>query len=174
VKLKLPNDIKDAVIPGGNTNTVIVTPTDTPTPTVTATVTPRPKTSHDSFGGTRWPADAIIPDTWIADAARARATHHLRDIDLRLEAERFANYWASKSGGDAAKLDWKKTWINWVLRAEGARDGKTHDGRKSNAHDKFFAGAAAFIRDELAGTEPATEGDGGGSAFAPRHPLLPP
>jgi uncharacterized protein YdaU (DUF1376 family) len=179
-KSELPNDINDATIPRGNTNTVIVTPT----------VTPRPKVSKDTFGArsapaTRWPADAIIPGTWISDAARSRAAHGLPDIDLRLEAQRFVNYWASKGGRDAAKLDWSKTWINWALRAEGARNGKNaHDGKKQTAHDRFLAGAAAFIRDELAGTEtdlhtdpPAdsgAEGGGGAPAFAARHPLLPP
>lgn len=173
-KSKSHSDINDAVMPGGNANTVIVTPT----------VTPRPKVSHDTFGArsapaTRWPADAIIPDTWISDAARSRAAHGLCDIDLRLEAQRFVNYWASKSGRDAAKLDWSKTWINWTLRAQGARYGKNaHDGKKQTAHDRFFAGAAAFIRDELAGTnahaEPDAESGGGAAALTPRHPLLPP
>jgi len=30
-------------------------------------------------------------------------------------AERFRNYWTSKAGKDAAKLDWTATWRNWVI-----------------------------------------------------------
>lgn len=37
--------------------------------------------------------------------------NHLR------ETEKFRNYWAAKAGKDAAKLDWSKTWRNWLLRA---------------------------------------------------------
>jgi DNA-directed RNA polymerase delta subunit len=34
-----------------------------------------------------------------------------------LEFEKFRNYWLSKTGKDATKLDWQKTWENWLLKA---------------------------------------------------------
>jgi len=72
---------------------------------------PRPKAG-------RWPIDGVVSETWISKAETARADHKLPPIDLRLEAEKFANYWASKSGGSATKTDWERTWINWILKAE--------------------------------------------------------
>lgn len=34
------------------------------------------------------------------------------------ELEKFRNYWLAKSGKDAAKLDWSRTWQNWMLNAQ--------------------------------------------------------
>lgn len=71
----------------------------------------------------RWPSDAIVPENWIEAGHAARARHSLPKINLAAEAEAFANYWASKSGASAAKLDWKKTWTNWCLNAKGKSHG---------------------------------------------------
>ncbi len=71
----------------------------------------------------RWPSDAIVPEDWIEAGHAARARHSLPKINLAAEAEAFANYWASKSGASAAKLDWRKTWINWTLNAKGKSHG---------------------------------------------------
>jgi hypothetical protein len=71
--------------------------------------------------GSRWPADAIVPDQWIADGVDYRRDNGHSPIDLRAEALKFANYWASKSGGGATKLDWKRTWLNWCLTAKGTQ-----------------------------------------------------
>jgi hypothetical protein len=53
-----------------------------------------------------------------------RADSNHPPIDLRAEALKFANYWASKSGGSATKLDWKRTWLNWCLTAKGTENGR--------------------------------------------------
>lgn len=76
----------------------------------------------------RWPPDAVVPDDWLENGRKLRIDHGLPEIDLRLEATQFANYWASKSGGAAAKMDWQKTWENWALKAytngQAGRSGK--------------------------------------------------
>ena len=33
------------------------------------------------------------------------------------EAECFTNYWQAKPGAQARKLDWEKTWRNWVINS---------------------------------------------------------
>ena len=38
-------------------------------------------------------------------------------VDVHLETEKFCNYWRSKAGRDATKLDWLLTWRNWMLGA---------------------------------------------------------
>lgn len=66
---------------------------------------------------TRWKADQAIPPEWLAEAQELRKTNNLHPIDLRLEAQQFANFWAAKAGADGAKLDWRATWRNWILRS---------------------------------------------------------
>lgn len=36
---------------------------------------------------------------------------------IETEAIKFRNHWTSKTGKDATKLDWSRTWQNWVLNA---------------------------------------------------------
>lgn len=79
--------------------------------------------------GVRWPADAIVPDDWLEAGELARLESQLPAVDLRAEATKFANYWASKSGGSATKVDWKRTWINWALNAHGAKNGQRNHGK---------------------------------------------
>ncbi|EJF77522.1 hypothetical protein MCQ_01509 [Candidatus Bartonella washoeensis Sb944nv] len=38
--------------------------------------------------------------------------------EAMLAAERFANFWLAKSGKDATKDDWQRTWYNWVTHPE--------------------------------------------------------
>lgn len=62
--------------------------------------------------GRRWGIDEIVPDEW-----RAKLTVEFPNVDIEMESRKFANYWASKSGKDATKIDWYKTFENWIIRA---------------------------------------------------------
>lgn len=55
-----------------------------------------------------------------AETAFAKA-QGLSDEDVNRETLKFRNHWVSKPGKDACKLDWPKTWQNWVLGAHRAR-----------------------------------------------------
>ena len=59
---------------------------------------------------TRLPADWEPSDELIAFASKERP-----DLNLRTTVMSFMNYWQAKSGKDATKLDWDKTFKNWVL-----------------------------------------------------------
>lgn len=61
--------------------------------------------------GERLPDDFTPPKDWIDWACEMR---RWEPADAREECEIFANYWQSRSGQGAVKLDWKKTWQNWV------------------------------------------------------------
>lgn len=59
-----------------------------------------------------------LPDGWyppkaVADAMKARFPH----VDLKKEHELFCNYWQGKGGREATKIDWVKTWSNWIIKA---------------------------------------------------------
>lgn len=73
--------------------------------------------------------------TWFAE--------NCRGVDGPRETEKFRNYWRSKSGKDATKLDWPATWRNWMLTAAdraGPRGPFTGANRHtSQRHDNPFA-----------------------------------
>lgn len=60
-----------------------------------------------------------IPDDFaLTDEHRAWASKNCPDIDVELHTKRFKNHWQAKSGKDATKLDWHKTWENWLLKEQ--------------------------------------------------------
>ncbi|EHK5438663.1 TPA: helix-turn-helix domain-containing protein [Aeromonas hydrophila] len=64
--------------------------------------------------GTRLSNDWVLPSEWGRWAMRETGLPRERII---LEAATFADYWQALPGAKAVKLDWEKTWRNWVRRA---------------------------------------------------------
>lgn len=61
-----------------------------------------------------------LPDDWKpSEVLRMWAKSTRPDVDLERELQLFVNYWTAKSGKDATKLDWGKTFKSWILRARG-------------------------------------------------------
>ncbi len=57
-------------------------------------------------------------DGWMPDQKHIDKIKQMRpDIDLNLEHTKFMNYWIAKTGKDASKKDWGRTWENWMLNA---------------------------------------------------------
>jgi hypothetical protein len=46
--------------------------------------------------------------------AHSKGLPHAR---IATEGEKFRNYWTAKAGRDATKIDWSRTWQNWILNA---------------------------------------------------------
>ncbi len=116
-------------------------------------VAPRPTPSR----GTRWPSHALVPGEWLEDAvAQCRQDGYLVP-DLRREAGKFERYWSSKAGSNGRKADWRKTWINWAVKAaedEHGRSGKKNGfGHKPNAHDAFLSAAAGLAGEDIQRSE---------------------
>jgi hypothetical protein len=70
------------------------------------------------------------------------------------EAERFRDYWHSKAGKDATKLDWSATWRNWCRTAADRLPRQipretAHD-RLSSSLDRAFAEEPAAHQGRLA------------------------
>lgn len=60
-----------------------------------------------------------------ADLEYAKA-RGFRLIDAKTEALKFRNYWTAKAGAGGIKLDWSRTWQNWILNSHpqnGAQNG---------------------------------------------------
>lgn len=51
------------------------------------------------------------------------------------ELRKFKNYWLSKAGADAAKLDWNRTFDNWIITAAQRRptNGRDHQPTRDTA-----------------------------------------
>lgn len=62
-------------------------------------------------------ASRIPDDFQITDDMREWAASSAQFIDIDRETESFLEYWRSKSGKDATKLDWRLTWQTWMRRS---------------------------------------------------------
>lgn len=78
--------------------------------------------------GTRWDGRPV-PDEWIEEARQIRAEAGLTEIDLRVEAASFADYWVGVAGQKGTKNDWRATWRNWARRANGRPASTGQPGR---------------------------------------------
>ena len=59
--------------------------------------------------GSRLSADFVLPDEWVAFCQQ-----HRSDLNPAIVFDGFKDYWVSKTGSAATKLDWTATWRNWV------------------------------------------------------------
>lgn len=64
---------------------------------------------------------------------------------ILMEAATFADYWQALPGAKAVKLDWEKTWRNWILRA--ASSFRTAAQRKPLANIQAAQQAAQALRE---------------------------
>jgi hypothetical protein len=63
--------------------------------------------------GTRLPED-WQPGPGLLAWAASKHPH----VSINLETEKFCNYWIAKSGANATKKNWDRTWQNWVITAD--------------------------------------------------------
>lgn len=84
---------------------------------VTADATPKPAKAPKAERGTRLPADWVLPKTWGEWATQERPAWSAEQV--RELGRSFGDYWTSKSE-KATKLDWEKTWRNWVRNQKTA------------------------------------------------------
>ncbi|WP_447779104.1 helix-turn-helix domain-containing protein [Aeromonas veronii] len=92
--------------------------------------------------GTRLPNDWFLPADWGKWASQETGWPRER---ILLEAATFADYWQSLPGAKATKLDWEKTWRNWVRRA--ASSFSTAAQRKPLANLQAAQNAAQALRE---------------------------
>lgn len=74
--------------------------------------------------GSRLPEDWEPSDRLIEWAALKASR-----VNLDRETEKFRNYWLAKSGRDATKLDWERTWQKWMLEADDRIGSRRPAGR---------------------------------------------
>ena len=94
-------------------------PTPTPTPTPTANAIDAPQSAAKKRGS-RLCDDWVLPKPW-GEWALSQFPHWSAQ-EIRTESEKFRDFWVSKSGKDAAKLDWEATWRNWCRNSKKSSD----------------------------------------------------
>lgn len=107
-----------------------------------------------------------LPEDWELPVDFREWCHEewpgIRDQFIASQADRFRDYWVSKAGRDAAKVNWLATWRNWMRRAveEAGRKSSQQRQREPKGGDVFFA-AAEFLRNEPTGHGAGVTGDWG-------------
>lgn len=92
--------------------------------------------------GTRLPNDWMLPGEWGRWAIQETGLPRER---ILMEAATFADYWQALPGAKAIKLDWEKTWRNWIRRA--ASSFRTAAQRKPLANIQAAQQAAQALRE---------------------------
>lgn len=117
--------------------------------------------------GTRLADDWVLPNHWGIEALSLGLTREA----IRIEASRFADYWRSKPGPNAKKLDWQATWRNWC-RDKSTGNPRAGPVAKPATFDKFDViarnlheyqsrnGASRSEHGDLYADEPANGGSG--------------
>lgn len=91
-----------------------------------------PPAPPDRKLGTRLP-DGWLPTRELVDWARKECPH----VDSKRETERFCDHWHAKPGKDGRKLDWGKTWRNWMRTAEDRQGPRDKPGKQQATNDQF-------------------------------------
>jgi len=71
----------------------------------------------------------LTQDWFLTKAMGEWATQERQDIDVRLVADQFKDYWISQPGQKGVKLDWDATWRNWVRNTKAQKANPADIGR---------------------------------------------
>jgi uncharacterized protein YdaU (DUF1376 family) len=76
-----------------------------------------------------------LPEDWMParDDQLFAIENGLSPERVNEELQKFRNYWLSKAGRDATKLDWSRTWQNWILNAKGPRNEQANRSYRTNS-----------------------------------------
>ena len=88
---------------------------------------------------TRLPDDWVIPykfTEWAVDQDIARE-------DIKIEADKFRDYWIGVGGQRGTKLNWEATWRNWIRNSKQIKGG--HNGQR-NSNDATLESIARAAR----------------------------
>jgi hypothetical protein len=85
-----------------------------------------------------------LSSDWTPTAADLTFCREQRpDLDPRIVADDFRDYWTAKTGAGATKLDWSATWRTWVRKERPPVGAAAPIRRPVLAADDLFTGASA-------------------------------
>jgi len=62
-----------------------------------------------------------LDDDWAPSELKGQAAEMVKlwpPGAIEREVAKFRNYWAAKPGDGGIKIDWQKTWVNWLISAD--------------------------------------------------------
>jgi hypothetical protein len=102
------------------------------------------------------PRASRLVESWRPAAASVEwARSQFPTLDLDAHTDHFVDYWMSKSGAGATKLDWDRTWKNWMRRvfsdqrSRGSRAPATTKAAQNLRVVDVFAAAEQVATQEL-------------------------
>lgn len=93
-----------------------------------------------------------LPEDWRRSEADIAWQHgeKIPDAFARLSTQAFKNYWLSKPGSAAKKLDWSRTWRTWILRDWiGLSERKREEWRQLDAERRSPQPARSAVPEAL-------------------------
>ena len=130
------------VVPNPTTGEVVDTntpTTPTPSPPSSPPFSPSPSVPVAKVckRGARLPDDWKLPVDW---QQWARVNFPATSAEaVTLEADKFRDFWCSKAGQGATKLDWQATWRNWCRTAFAGKPGRQPVNNGRSAYDERMA-----------------------------------
>jgi len=101
------------------------------------------KEEEDSLRESKKKKASRLSESWtLPDEWRAWAVKHLngQSLDVGAEGDKFRDYWISKAGASATKINWEATWRNWVRNAIG------YQGRSPPSRTGYKNGKSPLIQ----------------------------
>lgn len=139
----------------------LVPPPQTPPPIIPQSSSTIPETKRASRLSTDW----VLPSAW----GRWAISQGHSEATIRLEADKFRDFWCSKSGTDATKLDWEATWRNWMRNSRSAPGHGPPAAKPPSITDVLKAQVLEMQANEQRDTE---ESDRTGQAHGSRQAVL--
>jgi len=85
-----------------------------------------------------------LPEDWEPNPELIRwVQENCPGIDGRIQTMKFRNYWISKSGKDATKMDWDRTYQNWMIESAERIPAETAGGPSTGTQRAMAAVNAA-------------------------------
>ena len=81
------------------------------------------------------------------------------DLDVRLVAEQFKDYWIAQAGQKGVKLDWSATWRNWVRNTKASKPNVVDIARVTVPMSKTPDPALEKIKADEKITRPPTQAE---------------
>jgi DNA-binding MarR family transcriptional regulator len=109
-----------------------------------------------------------LSDEWNPPpASLVKARAYLDDVTIFEELVKFRNYWLSKAGRDAVKLDWTRTFDNWIINAKNGRPshGKAADTASGTQRAEPSGNLARIFSKINAAIDAAEDGSEGGGGY---------
>lgn len=116
-----------------------------------------------------------LTEDWEPSEAYLIRAHQLLPPEVvQSELVKFKNYWLAKAGPDAVKLDWNRTFHNWIIKAaergttygpaQAQRAQRSDEARGPSQRERNFA-----ILDAIVAEAYAREDGGGGAGLQEDH-----